>query len=144
MLWWQWVILGIVLLGAEMMVDAEFYLVFLGVSAVSVGLLGLVWTGSPMWAEWLIFSAISVGSFVLFRSRLYGMIRGPVADYDEGLVGEVGSIEADIAAGQTGRIKLRGTTWAARNVGDETLLQNASARVDAISGVTADVRSADQ
>ncbi|TDJ16346.1 MAG: NfeD family protein, partial [Deltaproteobacteria bacterium] len=47
MVWWQWIVLGVVLLGAEMMVDAEFYLVFLGVSALTVGLLDLSWADSP-------------------------------------------------------------------------------------------------
>ena len=36
MIWWQWIVLGVLLLGAEMLFDAEFFLVFLGV-AVSDG-----------------------------------------------------------------------------------------------------------
>ena len=40
--WWGWLIVGIGLLGVEMFViDAQFYLVFLGASAAIVGLLGL-------------------------------------------------------------------------------------------------------
>ena len=36
MTWWAWMILGAVLLGAELFaVDAQFYLVFLGVSAAA-------------------------------------------------------------------------------------------------------------
>ena len=42
MTWWSWMILGAVLLGAELFaVDAQFYLVFLGVSAAIVGLASL-------------------------------------------------------------------------------------------------------
>ena len=87
MLWWQWIILGLVLLGAEMMVDAEFYLVFLGVSAIGVGLLGLVWIDSPLWAEWVLFSVLSVASLLLFRSKVYSRLRPNPPDYEENLIG---------------------------------------------------------
>ena len=143
MVWWQWIVLGIVLLGAEMMVDADFFLVFLGISAVTVGLVDLFWTGSPMWVEWLLFSGISIFALLLFRNKLYAKIRGDTPDRGEGVVGEIGIVEADIEAGGTGRIELRGTTWTARNIGDGVLRQNARARVDAVSGLTVDVRSAD-
>jgi len=37
--WWGWLVLGIGLLGVEMfVVDAQFYLVFIGVAAALVGL----------------------------------------------------------------------------------------------------------
>ena len=49
MLWWQWMILGTVFLGAEIAVDAEFYLVFLGISALLVGLLGATSVTLPIW-----------------------------------------------------------------------------------------------
>ena len=43
MTWWVWMIAGVVLLGTELLlIDAQFYLVFLGLSAMLVGLLGLV------------------------------------------------------------------------------------------------------
>ncbi len=38
MAWWAWLVLGIGLLGVEMFViDAQFYLVFIGLSAAVVG-----------------------------------------------------------------------------------------------------------
>ena len=144
MLWWQWIVLGVVLLGSEMMVDAQFYLVFLGVSAVSVGLVDLAWPGSPIWLEWLLFSAFAIASLLLFRSRLYGKLRGDSPEISDTLIGEIGVIEADIAAGGTGRIRLRGTTWTAHNIGEGALPENARARVDAVSGVAVEVRSTDE
>ena len=54
MTWWGWLVLGIGLLGVEMFViDAQFYLVFIGVSAAVVGLLGLAGIGMPEWLQWL-------------------------------------------------------------------------------------------
>ena len=41
--WWHWMVLGAVVLGAELMfVDAQFYLVFIGLSAALVGLADLL------------------------------------------------------------------------------------------------------
>ena len=43
MTWWTWMILGGVLLGAELLaIDAQFYLVFLGISSALVGLAGML------------------------------------------------------------------------------------------------------
>ena len=40
--WWAWIAVGAVLLGSELgIVDAQFYLVFVGASALVVGLLDL-------------------------------------------------------------------------------------------------------
>ncbi|MBW2271995.1 MAG: NfeD family protein [Deltaproteobacteria bacterium] len=141
MVWWQWIVLGVLLLGAEMLVDAEFYLVFLGLSAVVVGTIDVLWPGSPIWAEWLLFSAIAIAALLVFRGRFYQKLRGEALERSEGVVGEVGSVEADIAPGAVGRIELRGTTWSARNVGEQVLRRGARARVDSTSGLTVDVRT---
>ena len=51
MLWWGWIVLGVAILGAEMFViDAQFYLVFIGLSAVIVGLTDLLGLALPEWA----------------------------------------------------------------------------------------------
>ena len=42
MIWWQWVVLGALLLGAETVVDTGFYLVFIGAAAVAMGGVGLL------------------------------------------------------------------------------------------------------
>ena len=52
MAWWGWCILGVVLLGVELLaVDAQFYLVFAGLAAIVVGLLGLVGIELPVRAN---------------------------------------------------------------------------------------------
>ena len=45
-------VLGVFLLGAEIAVDAEFYLVFLGLSAIAIGLLGITPIALPIWGQW--------------------------------------------------------------------------------------------
>jgi membrane protein implicated in regulation of membrane protease activity len=140
MVWWQWMVLAFVLLGAEMAFDAQFYLVFLGISALAVGLLDLAIPGSPIWVEWLLFSAIAIASLLVFRSKLRAKVHGSAPDLSEGIVGEIGTVEADIAAGAVGRIQLRGTTWEALNLSDIALPSDSRVRVESTSGLTAEVR----
>ncbi len=76
MAWWGWIAAGALLLAAEMgLVDAEFYLVFLGLSALLVGLLALAGLGGPPWVQWLLFAALAATSLVLFRGRVYSRLR---------------------------------------------------------------------
>ena len=76
MTWWAWMVLGLVLLGFELFaVDAQFYLVFLGVSAALVGLAGMLGISVPEWAQWLAFATLSLFFFFTFRRTLYRKIR---------------------------------------------------------------------
>ena len=73
--WWGWLVLGIGLLGVELfVVDAQFYLVFIGVAAALVGLLGLAGSTMPQWAQWLLFAALSIVTMVAFRKRVYEVV----------------------------------------------------------------------
>ena len=84
--WWGWLVVGAVLLGVEMFViDAQFYLVFLGISAALVGLIGLAGIGMPEWAEWLVFAALALITMVSFRRRVYQLVRGRTGVVEERL-----------------------------------------------------------
>src|SRR5687768_9519748 len=86
MQWWGWLVLGAVLLGTEMFVlDAQFYLVFLGVSAFVVGLLGLAGVNMPEWAEWLAFAAFAIITMIAFRQRIYQLVRNRTGVVEERL-----------------------------------------------------------
>lgn len=77
MIWWGWMILGVVLLSAELFaVDAQFYLVFLGVSAALVGVAATLGIALPEWGQWLMFASLSLFFFFTFRRILYTKIRG--------------------------------------------------------------------
>jgi membrane protein implicated in regulation of membrane protease activity len=86
MTWWAWMILGAVLFGAELFaIDAQFYLVFLGVSAAIVGLLSLLGLAAPEWVEWLVFAGLALISMFTFRKALYEKIRGNVPGFRSGM-----------------------------------------------------------
>ena len=70
MAWWSWMVLGAVLLAAELFaVDAQFYLVFLGVSAALVGLAALFGITLPEWGQWFAFAALSLMFFFYFSAN---------------------------------------------------------------------------
>jgi membrane protein implicated in regulation of membrane protease activity len=116
MTWWAWMILGAVLFGAELVaIDAQFYLVFIGLSAAVVGLLGLAGVTMPEWAQWLVFASLSLVSMFTFRRSLYDRIRGGAPGFRDGVDGDFLVIPQELAAGAQGRAIFRGTDWTVVN-----------------------------
>ena len=142
MTWWAWLVLGAVLLGAELFaVDAQFYLVFLGVSAAIVGLASLFGIVLPEWGQWLAFAVIALFFFLTFRRTLYQKIRGGGEEYRESLAGESVLVAEDLAVGTEARTEYRGTKWTIRNVGETTIGAGSRARVVEVNGLTLNVEA---
>jgi membrane protein implicated in regulation of membrane protease activity len=138
--WWAWLTAGGLLLAAEMaFVDAEFYLVFLGVSALLVGGLGAAGLDAPVWLQWLLFSALAVVSLVFFRQRVYSRVRRQT-ELPEGVEGAWAVADERIEPGAQGRATLRGTPWTARNDGDAPIESGARVKVERAEGVILRVR----
>src|ERR1700709_1596198 len=75
---WAWLVMAAMLLSAEMfLVDAQFYLVFFGVAAAIVGVLGYLGVVIPDAGQWLLFALLSVVAMLTFRKRLYQRLRKP-------------------------------------------------------------------
>lgn len=139
--WWGWIVVGVVLLIGETVADAQFYLVFLGVAAVLVGLLGMAGLSVGIALQWAIFGVLSVVLLVGFRARVYGRLRGSAAaPGHENIVGETAVAQSDIGPGSLGRAELRGATWMARNVGPGVLAEGQRAEVVRVAGLVIDVR----
>lgn len=137
MVWWQWMVIGAVLLGAEMFaIDAQFYLVFIGVSAALVGLAGLFGIDMVLWVQWAVFGALSLISMFTFRRQLYEKIRGNVEGFRESLAGDTVKVQADLAAGSETRLEYRGTKWTVRNSGSTTIAGGSRAKVVKVDGLT--------
>ena len=142
MTWWAWMILGAVLLGAELFaVDAQFYLVFLGVSAAIVGLATLFGVTLPEWGQWLSFAVLSLIFFLTFRRTLYHKIRGGGENYRESIAGESIVVTEEIAPGAEARSEYRGTAWTVRNIGESTIAAGSRANVVAVDGLTLQVEA---
>lgn len=139
--WWGWIVVGVVLLVAEMVaVDLEFYLVFLGISAAAVGLLGLVGVELPVWGQWLAFAVLSVFCLVTFRRKLYQKLRGGLAGFAEPLENETFQLGQDLGPGESCRAQHRGTTWTVKNVGNEPLAAGETVSIETTEGLVLRVR----
>jgi len=137
MLWWHWMILGAVILGAELFaIDAQFYLVFLGLSAALVGLAGLVGIAMPEWAQWTTFAVLALLSFFTFRKALYEKIRGGAKGFRATISGDTLDIKEELAAGSESRTEYRGTKWTVRNTGANAISAGTRAKVVKVDGLT--------
>jgi len=143
MAWWSWMVLGAVLLAAELFaVDAQFYLVFLGVSAALVGLAAMFGIALPEWGQWLAFATLSLIFFFTFRRTLYEKIRGGGENYPEDtLSGESLNLVEDLAPGKETRAKYRGSDWTVRNVSDAVIAGGSRARIVKADGLTLHVEA---
>lgn len=137
MTWWAWMILGVVLFGAELFaVDAQFFLVFLGLSAALVGLASLAGIVMPEWVEWLTFAALSLISMFTFRKALYNKIRGNVPGFKEGLAGDFVVISTGLEPGARGRSSFRGSEWTVVNDGSIPVSAGTRAKIVRSEGLT--------
>ncbi len=142
MIWWGWMILGAVLLGAELFaIDAQFYMVFLGVSAAIVGLASLFGIAMPEWAQWLVFGTLSLIFMVTFRKSLYEKIRGGAKGFSGTISGDSVNIIGDLAPGADARTEYRGTNWTVRNTGETLIAGGTRAIVVKVDGLTLHVNS---
>jgi membrane protein implicated in regulation of membrane protease activity len=143
MQWWGWLVLGALLLAAEMFViDAQFYLVFIGAAAIIVGLFGVAGVALSSTVEWLLFAALSLVAMIAFRRRVYELARGRVGKVEERLtVGDRVHIPHRLQPGHTCRVSYKGSTWDARNVDASELAAGTDAVIASIDGLTLQVKA---
>ncbi|MEC4681104.1 MAG: hypothetical protein VST67_10455, partial [Nitrospirota bacterium] len=75
MLWWQWSILGLALIGLEILTLGglgNFYFLFFGMAGLIVS--GLTWSGlvETDWLEWFLFAIFGIASFIVLKNHLQG------------------------------------------------------------------------
>lgn len=140
LLWWHWLVLGLLLVLAELATPGGFFVIFFGVSALIVGAMAGLGIGGPMWIQLLMFSVLSIVSLVLFRSRLLKAIQhDPQRPPVDSLVGEIGHVEGDISPGAIGKIEVHGSTWSARNSSEASLARGTRCRVVRVKGLMLDI-----
>ena len=138
--WWGWLVIGALLFGSEMfVVDAQFYLVFFGAAAAAVGLLGLAGVALPVWAQWLVFAALSIVAMVGFRKRIYEKVRKRGGPVDKPMqAGDRIELRSPLEPGKSSRVEYRGSTWTARNTDQTTL--SGEVEIARVEGLTLHVR----
>src|SRR5262245_4154434 len=117
-LWSLWLVAGLALIGAELLVaPTGLYLLFLGVSALVVGLLGFAGLASQVGGQLLLFAVRSFASLLLFRRSLAAQLRAADGPPIGQLVGETAVALGPVASNAVGSAELRGAIWRVRNVG---------------------------
>ena len=141
MSWWGWMVIGILLLAAELFaVDAQFYLVFLGASAVVVGLALALGIALPVWLQWIVFGVLALACMFTVRRKLYYMLRGHAPDVSASAVGQTLQIPQELPPGGSCRTEFQGSTWNALNVDETSMAAGTVAKIDRIDGLTLHVR----
>ncbi len=144
-LWWHWVVLGIVLMLLELAVPA-FFLIWFGLGALIVGTLLAVFSSAPFALQvlaWTAFSLLFIWLwFKVFKPNIYksrvGMARGS-------LIGEIGLVTRDIRPYEKGQIRfqkpiLGDEVW--ESVADEEIRVGERVRVLEVEGNTLRVSKA--
>jgi hypothetical protein len=80
MYWWLWLVLGLVLVGLEILTPGGFYVIFFGIGALVVGTLVGLGVSGPVWFQWLLFSALSLVALFVFRPYLVRWTRSQVVN----------------------------------------------------------------
>ena len=135
-LWWHWLVLGLLLVLAELAASGGFYIIFFGIAAIIVGLLASAGLGGPVWVQLLLFSVISVASLMIFRTRLLKWFQAdPQAPAVDGMVGDVAVATEDLLPGSVGRVEYRGAAWSARNNANVAVARGTRCRVIRVEGL---------
>ena len=142
--WWGWLIFGIALLAVEMFgIDAQFYLVFLGVSAALVGLIGLSGVTLPEWAQWLVFAILAIATMLAFRRRIYELVRSRSGHVQQAVTsGDRVVVPMRLEPGRECRVEYRGSSWTARNVDRLPIDEGTEAEIITIDQLTLHIRLA--
>ena len=140
MSWWIWIVIGFVLLALEF-TAASLHLGFFAVGAFVVGLLVLFGVDLPLWAELMIFTAMSLLAFFFVRPWLVAKLKLDQKKVVDTLVGEQAIAMEEIPALGLGKAEMRGTTWSARNIGETVLNRGQRCVVAAVEGLVIHVRA---
>lgn len=141
MIWWLWMVLGIVLLALEAATPGGLFALFFGLSAILVGIITVAGWAGPASTQWLLFSAISVAFLLLLRQPLRARLnltgnQRPVDSF----VGESAIVLEEVPPAGVGKVELRGSSWSGRNSSQAALTKGQRCRVDRIEGLTVWVR----
>jgi membrane protein implicated in regulation of membrane protease activity len=110
---WAWIILGVILIGVELVAPSSFFL-WLGLAAIVTGLidaaLGLSWQTAALLFAALCIAAVVLGRAVTrFKSQADPQA-GMLNQRGQSLVGRVFTLETPIKDGE-GRIRVDDSSW---------------------------------
>ena len=140
--WWLWLLVGIVLMVAELLLPSGFFCLFFGVGGLAVGVLTAAGLLSSFVGQGLAFIAISLLCIGVLRkpllTKFHFQNRAHTVD---SLIGETAKAMEAIAPQTIGKVEMRGTSWSAVNIGPEPIPVDVRCRVERVEGLTLYVRA---
>jgi inner membrane protein len=134
---WVWAAIGLILLGVEM-ATGTFYLLWLGVSALSVAVAVWMFPNIPQAIRLVMFAALSISSLAIWKlnyKKHETHHRVGQAQGEE--IGRVGTVIEDCSSNQMGKIRFTQGLMGAREwsaVSNENIVAGTKARVEAVEG----------
>lgn len=135
--WWQWAVLGIGLIIAELAIPA-FFIVWFGLGALLVSIVLLVAPSLSLTAQLLTWTLASVAMVVLwFRIFKPGMHKSKIGMSDSNIVGEIGMLVRDVGPFLKGQVRFQkplvgSEVWEC--ISDETIKSGERVKVLGIEG----------
>ncbi len=126
-----WIVVGLVLIAGEML-TGTFYLLFLSVGAFAAALSAHL--QQPALVQAIVCGTTAVLTTVFFKKRMQDKIMKSLPMDND--VGKTIQIDQDIESGHTNRVSYQGTTWVAKNVGNDSLKSGDTALIVGIDGNT--------
>ncbi|HEV7242481.1 MAG TPA: NfeD family protein [Thermoanaerobaculia bacterium] len=140
MAWWIWVLIGFALLALEL-TAVSLHVGFFAIGAFVVGILVALGIDLPLWAQVLVFTSVSVFSFLFLRPIVVRKLKLDQKRVVDTLVGEQATAMEEIPVQGLGKAEMRGTTWSARNIGETVLNRGQRCVVMAVEGLVIHVRA---
>lgn len=104
--WWHWIVGGIVLVLAELVIPS-FFIVWFGLGALLVGLLALAFELSPT-AQLATWTLASLAMVVLwFRVFKQSFVKTRAGTADGGVIGEIGLLVGAVAPFERGKVRFQ-------------------------------------
>jgi inner membrane protein len=132
---WAWIILGLLLIGVELLAPGIFFL-WLGLAALATGLLdallGLSWQAAALVFALLAVAAVILGRWVTRSGAQPEAQSAPLNQRGQALVGRVFTLETPIKDGE-GRIRVDDSSW---RVTGADRFAGAKVRVMRVDGTT--------
>ncbi|HEX8984296.1 MAG TPA: NfeD family protein [Bryobacteraceae bacterium] len=139
--WWVWLVAGLVLMLAELLLPTGFFLFFFGAGSVATALFACLGLLSSFVAQGLVFIGVSLLLLALLRKPLLAKFHfRNQAHAVDSLIGETAKALETIAPQAIGKVELRGSSWSALNTGPVLIALDTRCRVEKIEGLTLHVR----
>ena len=132
----MWLAAGLVLVVAELATPGGFVIIFFGIAALVVGILGLLGVVTSASLQFLLFSVLAVGLLAILRARLKSRLQLPSSATVDSLIGDLAIPQERLSPGVVGRVEVRGSSWSARNTSSVTIDVGQRARVAGVDGLT--------